>query len=142
VIGPAVETLAIASGVLEAMIEHARRDLPHECCGLLIGTAAGIDESVAMTNLARSESRFAVDPREHIALARRLRGSGREILGAYHSHPRSAAVPSPTDVAEAYYPEFVHVIVSLANAAAPDVRAYRIRGARVTGVALVAGTPA
>ena len=44
----------------------------------------------------------------------RLRGTGREVVGVYHSHPHSAAVPSPTDCREAHYPGFIWVIVSLA----------------------------
>jgi proteasome lid subunit RPN8/RPN11 len=39
-----------------------------------------------------------------------------EILGVYHSHPRGPAVPSSTDVAEAYYPEWLYVIVGLQGA--------------------------
>jgi desampylase len=139
VIAPAPEhiTVVVASRVLSAIVEHARRAAPNECCGLLIGTADRIDDSVPTTNLAYSPSRFTVDPREHLALAKRLRGSGRDIVGAYHSHPRSPAVPSPTDVAEAYYPDFIHMIASLMEPFAPDVRAYRIRGSEVTNIALV-----
>jgi [CysO sulfur-carrier protein]-S-L-cysteine hydrolase len=63
---------------------------------------------------------------------RRLRTSGRSILGAYHSHPRSAAVPSATDVAEAYYDrEFVYVIVSLEREP-PVLRAYRVEQCDLT----------
>jgi len=40
-------------------------------------------------------------------------------------------------VAEAYYSELVYVIVSLADPAAAEVRAYRIQGSRVTPIALV-----
>jgi proteasome lid subunit RPN8/RPN11 len=138
VIAPAPEhiTIVVARSVLNAIVEHARREAPNECCGLLIGSADRIDDCAPTTNLADSPSRFTVDPREHLALARRLRGSGREIVGAYHSHPRSPAVPSPTDIAEAHYPDFIHVIASLLEPVAPDVRAYRIRGVEVTGIAL------
>jgi proteasome lid subunit RPN8/RPN11 len=44
-------------------------------------------------------------------------------VGVYHSHPACEAVPSRTDLAENYYPDAVHVIVSLAGAD-PVVRAY------------------
>jgi proteasome lid subunit RPN8/RPN11 len=130
------ESIAIAGDVLDAMIAHARREAPNECCGLLVGSPGRIDESIAATNLAASASRFLLDPSEHIAINRRLRGSTREVVGTYHSHPRSPAVPSPTDVAEAYYSEFVHVIVSLMDAARADVRAYRILGLQATPVIL------
>ena len=34
------------------------------------------------------------------------------MIGAYHSHPQSAPVPSPTDIAEAVSDAFLYVIVS------------------------------
>jgi [CysO sulfur-carrier protein]-S-L-cysteine hydrolase len=130
------ESIAIASDAVDAMIAHARREAPHECCGLLVGSPARIDESIATTNLAVSPSRFRIDPSEHIAINRRLRGSSRAVIGVYHSHPHSPAEPSPTDVAEAHYSEFIHVIVSLADPPHVDVRGYWIRGGQVTSVAL------
>jgi [CysO sulfur-carrier protein]-S-L-cysteine hydrolase len=130
------ESIAVAAHALEAMVAHARREAPNECCGLLVGWPGRIDESVATTNLAASPTRFLLDPSDHIAINRRLRGSGREVIGAYHSHPHSAAEPSPTDIAEAHYPDFIHVIVSLADPANVDVRGYRIRSGRVSLVTL------
>jgi [CysO sulfur-carrier protein]-S-L-cysteine hydrolase len=130
------ESIAIAPRALDAMVAHARREAPNECCGLLIGSPGRIDESIATANLAASQSRFLIDPSEHIAINRRLRGSSRDIVGAYHSHPHSLAEPSPTDIAEAHYPEFIHVIVSLADPSNADVRGYRIRNGRVSSVTL------
>ena len=39
---------------------------------------------------------------------------------------RTPAYPSPTDVRLAFYPGALHVLVSLADADTPEVRAYRI----------------
>jgi proteasome lid subunit RPN8/RPN11 len=128
--------LEIVSSVLDTMTAHARDEAPNECCGLLVGTPSRIEESVRTKNLAASPSRFLVDPREHIALNRRLRDSGRQVVGAYHSHVHSAAEPSLSDVAEAHYPEFVYVIVSLAEPQHAAVGAYRVEDGRVTAVAL------
>jgi [CysO sulfur-carrier protein]-S-L-cysteine hydrolase len=128
--------MEIDPSVLDAMAAHARDEAPNECCGLLVGTPSRIDESVRTKNLAASPARFLVDPREHIALTRRLRGSGRQVVGAYHSHVHSVAEPSPSDVAEAHYPEFVYVVVSLADPQHAAVGAYRVENGRVTPVAL------
>ena len=118
--------MRIARRVLDCMIQHARDEAPLECCGLLAGTDALIDEYVPTRNVRESEVAYEIDPREHIAARKRLRGHGRSILGAYHSHPRSAAIPSATDIAEAYYDEnFVYVIVSLERES-PDIRVYRV----------------
>ena len=78
-----------------------------------------------MRNVLESPTRYEIDPAEHIGVNRRLRGSGRAVVGAYHSHPRSAPIPSTRDIAEAHYPEFIWVIVSL-EGESPDCRAFRI----------------
>jgi proteasome lid subunit RPN8/RPN11 len=131
-------SLRIGIDVLVAIAAHARAAAPLECCGFLVGTRDGVDESVATRNVDPCPTRFQVDPAEHIRLNRRLRGSGREIVGVYHSHPLGPATPSATDVAEAMYPEFVHVIVSLAEAPEDGIRAYRINNGEVATVALEA----
>jgi [CysO sulfur-carrier protein]-S-L-cysteine hydrolase len=120
--------LTIAQQVVDGVIAHARDDAPLECCGLLIGAGHLIDEYVRTRNLRASEVAYEVDAGEHIAIRRKARPRGRSVVGAYHSHPKSAAVPSPTDVAEAHYEdEFVYLIVSL-QSEPPDVRAYRLAG--------------
>ncbi len=123
--------------MLEKIVAHAREAAPRECCGLLVGTPGRIEEGVAMRNVDPSPSRFQVDPEAHIQLNRSLRGTGRGVIGAYHSHPASGAEPSPTDIAEAHYPDFVHIIVSLEDPAHAGVRAYRIGPAGVVPIGIV-----
>jgi proteasome lid subunit RPN8/RPN11/uncharacterized damage-inducible protein DinB len=108
------------------ILAHAREDAARECCGLLVGTDATIDECIRSTNLDPDPNRYRIDPEVHIAANRRLRGSGRSVVGVYHSHPHSAAIPSPTDYLEAYYPDFIYVIVSLAVPETEAVAAYRL----------------
>src|SRR4051812_24379 len=85
-----------------------------------------IDEYVRTRNIRPGEVAYEIDPREHISIRKALRARGRSVLGAYHSHPRTAAVPSAADLAEAHYDgDFVYVIVSLERGS-PDVRAYRL----------------
>jgi proteasome lid subunit RPN8/RPN11 len=113
--------------VLADMAAHAVAEAPRECCGLLVGTDGHVDESVRTGNLEAGVTRFLVDPAAHFALMKRLRGTGREIVGAYHSHPRSEAVPSTTDIAEAVSGDFLCVIVSLIDPDRPVTRAYHLR---------------
>ena len=81
-------------------------------------------------------SRYQIEPQEHIDTNRRLRGTGRAVVGAYHSHPRTPAAPSPRDLAEAYYPDFVWLIVSLERDE-PDYRLYRIASGTSTAIPLM-----
>lgn len=118
--------LKITRAVLDGLAEHALDAAPLECCGLLAGSGEVIDEFVRTRNIRASEVAYEIDPRDHIAIRKSLRGRGRSVLGAYHSHPRGQAVPSPTDTAEAHYDDgFLYVIVSLERSP-PDIRAYRI----------------
>ena len=129
--------MLIQAQTIDAIVAHARETAPDECCGLLVGTKSAIDEAVRTRNLEAGPSRYQVDPADHIALMKRLRGSGRTIVGAYHSHPRSSAMPSASDVAEAFYPDFVYLIVSLAAPNRPECRAWRIRDGAIEEIALL-----
>ena len=119
--------LRISGAVLADMTAHARLEAPRECCGLLVGSAGRVVENVRTPNLEPGVSRFLVDPAAHFALIKRLRGTAREIVGAYHSHPRSGPQPSSSDIAEAVSDDFLCVIVSLAGEGAPVTRAYKFR---------------
>jgi proteasome lid subunit RPN8/RPN11 len=107
------------------IVEHARETAPAECCGLLIGTAESIVEAARTTNLASDPNRFEMDPGDHIRARREARTRGLDVLGFYHSHPRSPAIPSARDRAEAWYPGYLYLIVSV-RAEPADVRLYRL----------------
>ena len=111
------------------ILQHARQERPRECCGLLVGARGRIAMAVPMRNLARGRTRYQVDPAGHIALQRALRvlEPSMSILGVYHSHPHGPAVPSETDVAEALYPDWIHVIIGLADRR-PQLRTFVIKG--------------
>jgi proteasome lid subunit RPN8/RPN11 len=125
----------IRAAALDAIVAHARAEAPAECCGLLIGRGGEIDEAVAAKNLAASPTRFLLDPKDHIDAIRRARSRGLEVLGFYHSHPHSAAHPSPTDISEAAYPDSVYLIVSLDGGVVS--RLFRIRDGAAVDLPLV-----
>ncbi len=110
-------TCFIGNAGLESMLASCARHYPHEACGLLLGAIldAGweIDETKEVSNLnhERATDRFVLDPAAYQAVDRELRGSGREIIGIYHSHPDCPARPSPTDLANAW-DGFAYIIVS------------------------------
>ena len=60
------------------------------------------------------------------------RRRGGELLAIYHSHTKSAAYPSQTDVNQAVaWPEQIYLIVSLADEDAPDVKGYLLKDLRI-----------
>jgi len=138
----------IRSAVCEAIREHAWRDRPRECCGILLGVGDEIVEAVEAANVAAEPlRRYEVSPADHFAQIRRCRasaGAGTHalgIIGVYHSHPHSAPVPSPTDLEQAFE-EYVYVIAGPVDGSAPfEIRGYRLNRERFVEVQLRA-TPA
>ena len=106
---------------LDAILQHAERANPRECCGVLVGRQDEILQAVEARNLADDPNRYFLDPEDHIAIRRRARAAGLSVVGFYHSHPHSPARPSATDRAEAAYPDYLYLIV-----ATGEVRLFRL----------------
>jgi proteasome lid subunit RPN8/RPN11 len=105
--------VTLADGVESAIVDHARRTAPRECCGLLIGDDHRIVAAVPAENIATEPlRRYLINPHDHLTAIRAARARGLQVVGAYHSHPRSSAVPSGTDAAEGFS-HFLFVIVGL-----------------------------
>jgi len=105
-------SVRLSRAVWQAMAEHARRAMPNECCGLLIGAADRVDRAMAARNLRESPTRYLLDPVDHFAAMKAARADGLAVVGVYHSHPHSPPVPSARDLDEATYPDYLYVIVT------------------------------
>ena len=108
--------LRIPRHLFEEMLAHARKELPHECCGLLSGDPATgeVTRLHRLVNSAASPSRYFAEEKSLLAAFRAMRDEGTELLAIYHSHPDSAPAPSRTDLADNFYgEEVVHFIISL-----------------------------
>lgn len=115
--------LRLPAAVREALIAHAQREAPNECCGLLIGKGSVVTDAHPARNKVASQTRFQINPADHFVAIRKARAAGLEVIGAYHSHPNSAALPSASDLAEASEGAPVMLIVSLVPPA-PVVRGF------------------
>jgi desampylase len=125
-----ITEIGITEAALETIVAHARSERPRECCGLLLGAAQTILKAVPIENVAADPFRqYEISPAAYLAEIRRCREQGEiEIVGAYHSHPRSAAEPSPTDLSMAFA-EFLFLIAGPVSDEGPvDVRAWILRG--------------
>ncbi|MDQ7010698.1 MAG: M67 family metallopeptidase [Mariprofundaceae bacterium] len=128
---------------LQRMRQAAEEGYPLEVCGLLIGhiTARGwhVNEVRPVRNLnnERAADRFQLDPDAYQIIDRELRGSGREIIGVYHSHPDCPARPSPTDLEHAWE-GFAYPIVSVCDGRSAEIRCWAIHasGDRFVPVAM------
>ena len=111
----------------EEILAHARAEAPREACGLIAGTASGATRVIRCVNANPTPvTRYTIDSREQLRAFRDMEATGEELVAIYHSHPVTQAYPSPTDRAEAHYPDAVYVLVSLRDAA-PELRGFRIR---------------
>jgi proteasome lid subunit RPN8/RPN11 len=129
--------MKISQELIDEMVAHAREDLPNECCGMIGGRDGEATSVVRVENSAASPLRYEMDPQGQFDALKAIEGSGEDLLGIYHSHTRSAAYPSQTDVNQAVaWPEQVYVIVSLENEEAPDVKAYLLQEMRIADVDL------
>ncbi|MEQ1907857.1 MAG: M67 family metallopeptidase [Vicinamibacterales bacterium] len=117
--------ITIVQRVLDDVWAHARAEAPRECCGILVGTSDHVLENVRATNLESGTTRFQIDPADHIRTLREARAKGLEVVGFYHSHPRSRAYPSETDIAESGYADALHLIAGVAEHG-HDAKLFRI----------------
>lgn len=108
----------------DEMIAHCREGRPNEACGILGAEDGAIVKVFRMTNAEASPVRYALDPQEQFAADRTLREKGWDLGGVFHSHTRTEAYPSPTDVRRASE-EVPYVIVSLASEP-PVIKAFLI----------------
>jgi proteasome lid subunit RPN8/RPN11 len=110
------QRLAFPRAVRAAIVQHARREAPRECCGFLLGSGRRVQFALPLANVdPRPKSRYRINDRQHIEVRRWLRRLSPpiEIVGVYHSHPNAPARPSVSDLAEAHYPDWMFAIVSL-----------------------------
>ncbi|MGN6215832.1 MAG: Mov34/MPN/PAD-1 family protein [Solirubrobacterales bacterium] len=129
--------MRISQSLIDEMVAHAREDLPNECCGMIGGRDGEASSVVRVGNAAASPLRYEMDPQGQYDALKRIEDAGEELIGIYHSHTRSAAYPSQTDVNEArMWPEQTYVIVSLENEEAPDVKAYDLADLKIADVGL------
>ena len=123
--------IRIPKAIHDDMIAHAKEGFPLEVCGILGGTGEAVSAIYRMTNTDASNEHFMMDPREQFAVVKELRAKGFAMLAIYHSHPETPARPSEEDIKLALTPDVSYLIISLADAAAPDIKSYKIRSGNV-----------
>lgn len=93
---------------------HLTAGLPNEACGLLAG-AGQVEKIYCITNAHPTPSHYEMEPTELHAAILEMEEKRWDLLGIFHSHPNGPAIPSPTDVAQAYYPDSAYLIFTPTN---------------------------
>ncbi|HEX2621536.1 MAG TPA: M67 family metallopeptidase, partial [Phototrophicaceae bacterium] len=73
--------------------------------------------------------RYAMTPKDWMRLEDEADAKGLTLVGYYHSHPDSPAIPSIYDRDHAL-PNFVYIITSVMAGKAVDMRVWRLRADR------------
>jgi proteasome lid subunit RPN8/RPN11 len=123
--------MRIPRHLIEEMIAHAREDAPNECCGMVGGRDGEAATLHRTRNALASPFSYDIDSQDLIRTYNEITGRGDELVAIYHSHTRSAAVPSQTDINLAQYPDSLYVIVTLEDPDEPGVRGWWIRDGTV-----------
>lgn len=98
----------------QAILQHAKHELPREACGLLFGTSEKVQQIVPIPN-------DASDPLHHYHMEEqafteamfRYSKANLSLVGSYHSHPNTHPIPSSTDIQQANYPDTPYLIVGV-----------------------------
>ena len=129
--------------LVQAIVEHARAEDPNEACGLIVGDRPAADGGVALRyeavrNKAASPYRYEIHPDDLLRLTIATDDADEVFWAIVHSHVRSPAYPSPTDLGLAFYPDALYLLVSLAEDE-PALGAFRIIDGSIHPVELLVG---
>ena len=142
----------------DEMIDHARTEVPNECCGLLAGKDQVFLQVYRCNSTEKSPYRYFVDPKDQIRVDKDLDAKGWDLLGIYHSHTNTEAYPSKSDIELAdesrktmlallsafrdpsipvedlpsLYRGPLYFIISLMDPKAPVIRGFRIIDGEIT----------
>lgn len=123
--------LEISKTLFNRIVEHAQREYPLECCGILAGKEGKIARLYSVKNQEKSQSSYLMHPEEQFRVFRKIEEEGLELSAIYHSHPQSPAYPSPRDIDQAFYPDSQIWIISLMDRQVPEIGAFRIKKGKV-----------
>ena len=126
----------ISQSSVDEIVAHALAGFPNEVCGLVATERGQAVRVYPIDSLDASPVHYHMDPTQQLRAITEIDDHEWEMGAIYHSHTRTRAYPSSTDVKLAFYPSTLYIIVSLADESRPDLRAYRIEDAQIEEVPL------
>jgi proteasome lid subunit RPN8/RPN11 len=132
-----LDFMQLTNTQLAQLIDLAKNDAPNETCGILGGKDGRARKVFSLPNDSpEPRVQYNADPLALLEAFREIESRGWEHLAIYHSHPASPAYPSPTDIARAFYPKVIYILVSLMNPGRAIVRGFQINQGKVSEVTL------
>ena len=96
-----MESIVLAQKEKDKLVAHAIEQQPSESCAMLFGKKVGDDwnvKEVFLTqNIDNSQTNFTISPEELLKGYQIAQKNQLEVVGVFHSHPNSDAIPSNID---------------------------------------------
>ena len=96
-----MESIVLAQKEKDKLVTHAISEQPSESCAMLFGKKIGdnwnVKEVFLTQNIDDSETNFTISPEELLKGYQIAEKNQLEVVGIFHSHPNSDAIPSNTD---------------------------------------------
>jgi proteasome lid subunit RPN8/RPN11 len=108
------------------MLDHARKEWPQECCGILSGKEKTVQKAFELKNIEESSVKYLMAPQDQLKVFEEMEKESIEMIAIYHSHPHTIPFPSETDVKMAFYPDISSIIISLKERENPLTKAFQI----------------
>ncbi len=133
------EQISLSRALINQLLTHAQSGNGNEVCGFIASLSGKPVNTYPVPNIATpADKQFEMEPSAQIGAIKIMRERSEDIFAIYHSHPTSAATPSPTDIVEFNYPEALCIIISLNIQGVLEIRAYRIIQSQVIEVSIKA----
>jgi len=118
--------IRIPKFIYQKIVDHAKKEWPLECCGILGGKDYTVEKAFEVQNAEKSPIRYSISPQEQLRVFVEMEKESIDMMAIYHSHTHTIPFPSETDVKLAFYPEVASIIISLKEEQNPMVKAFRI----------------
>ena len=105
--------MRVPETIFKKMVDHALREAPLECCGMLVGKGRTVHRIYEMRNADRSRVSYFMVPEEQLEVCMEIERDGLDLVAIYHSHPHTIPFPSEKDVRLAISPDVSYIIISL-----------------------------
>ncbi len=126
-------TITLGKSLQQRIFKHLESTYPNEGGGFLLGRVSGkdvqIEDTIQIENVFEAEEqyhRYAMTPQDWARLEDQADERGLTLVGYYHSHPDSPAIPSIYDRDHAL-PNFTYLITQVQNGSAVDMQGWLLR---------------
>jgi len=131
-----VQAIILPAALQARIAAHLAHTYPHEGGGFLLGQQEGetviISDAIEVENVFATEEqfhRYAMAPLRWAQMEDEADARGLRLVGYFHSHPDSAAIPSEYDRIHAL-PHFVYLISAVYEAQAREWRVWELHPTR------------